>query len=494
MKRNVLAILLAATMAFSLLPATAFAEEVVEKAIEEVSNPGGTDDGELADSEIVEESYEEEAPEIETSESEKLEQEESSSDSEQEEEEVEGEETLEENAAVAVAASEDEEDKIVAEAGGEGWVALNHALKYAYERGFDTVYLLEDVENGEGIVIDKPITIDFKGHTYKVTHDLAGSKKHETQCFQILDSAGEVTLKNGTIIPGDNANLQMGIQNYANTTLENMTLKNTKPDGSTLSYTMSNNSGNVQILGNTTIEGKMDVSYWPGVYPAGTSVTIDTTGTIGEVEIGFYGKNGSIDVPSNSVSVLNIKNGKVGELSVYAPTEGSYGFTNVTLAKLMESASISVAEGIGIKAPDGYKWVKGKLGPAYVAMIGEVGYQSLEKAFDDAIAAAKGSDVTIKILEDIKVDTWTEKTFGGGKLITVNGNGHSITGITHPLFGHTGSTTGIVFNDLTVKDSTINGVNCDGAGATCAAAFVGCAGTSEKFEFNNCNVIGCTLQ
>ena len=152
----------------------------------------------------------------------------------------------------------------------------------------ETITLLRNVDNGSGVIVDKPgvsFTIDFDNYTYTVVGNLAGSSGTKSQCFQLLKGA-TVTMKDGAIV-ANNAGIKMIIQNYSNLTLNNMTLDATKGTNS-VSYVMSNNCGDTVITGNTNITAKagtraFDVYYWPsGNYPEGLSVTIDKnmTGTI----------------------------------------------------------------------------------------------------------------------------------------------------------------------------------------------------------------------
>ena len=152
----------------------------------------------------------------------------------------------------------------------------------------ETITLLRNVDNGSGVIVDKPgvsFTIDFNNYTYTVVGNLAGSSGTKSQCFQLLKGA-TVTMKDGAIV-ANNAGIKMIIQNYSNLTLNNMTLDATKGTNS-VSYVMSNNCGDTVITGNTNITAKagtkaFDVYYWPsGDYPEGLRVTIDKnmTGTI----------------------------------------------------------------------------------------------------------------------------------------------------------------------------------------------------------------------
>lgn len=122
----------------------------------------------------------------------------------------------------------------------------------------DTVTLLEDA-SGDGVIINKDITIDLNGKTYTLSGKAVGSPGYETSAFQLL--ADNVTFKNGTLTTAENVTCHnnergeytekanMIIQNYSNLTLDNVTL-----DGTNLrdtGCTLSNNKGDVEIKDST---------------------------------------------------------------------------------------------------------------------------------------------------------------------------------------------------------------------------------------------------
>lgn len=164
-------------------------------------------------------------------------------------------------------------------------------LPVAIEKAADgaTIKLLNSVV-GAGAVINKDVTIDFGGWTYSFNEGV-GSGDLTSNGFQILKD-NTVTLKDGTlnVNADDAAEFYTIIQNYANLTVENMTLDGTyldkwsATDGD--SYVLSNNSGNVLITGNTHIvandEGDkafaFDACNYQG-YDAPV-VTVETTGHI----------------------------------------------------------------------------------------------------------------------------------------------------------------------------------------------------------------------
>lgn len=172
-----------------------------------------------------------------------------------------------------------------------------------------TITLGQDIEQGLGAVFDnKDVTVDFAGHRYTAYAGSVGSTGTESQLFQLLKGS-TVTLKNGTLdvaSPTDKSGkFKMVLQNYCNLTLENMVV-----DGSNLqdsvSYTMSNNHGNVVIKDSTIIakEGgfAFDVYYWSKYYEDGVSVTVTDSIIDGRIEVTVDG-NKAIGDNTHSLSI-----------------------------------------------------------------------------------------------------------------------------------------------------------------------------------------------
>ena len=127
--------------------------------------------------------------------------------------------------------------------------------------------------------------------------------------MQLLKGS-DISIKNGTIKFEDNQ-LKMGIQNYSNLTLNNVTLIG----GPTIQYVLSNNYGNVMLQNNTTLipsEGRVAFDAWYGMFDVydepGVFVTLDNTVEVnGKVEFGKqaraswsnFASNASITVPAD---------------------------------------------------------------------------------------------------------------------------------------------------------------------------------------------------
>ena len=256
------------------------------------------------------------------------------------------------------------------------FATLQGAIDYA--KPGETVKLIDNAF-GDGVIIDKNVVIDLNGKTYTFNGTLVGSTGTKSCGFQILEG-NTVTIKNGALVMDEAAvrghdgktGNNFVIQNYANLTLENVSVKG----NSKTSYVVSINSGNVALTGNTSIEGNnvaFDVCKYLSY--AAPNVTVNTTGTItGKVEV----SGGALDLQAATID---------GEL-VYI------------------SGSVEKAEAVTLAAPEGYKWVNGVLtAKTYVAQVGEQKFESLA----EAITAANGE--TVKLIDN---------AFGDGVIIDKN--------------------------------------------------------------------------
>ena len=292
----------------------------------------------------------------------------------------------------------------VAKIGTTHYTTLAEAVNASGDNAL--IELFADVTDGGGIIIGdthKNITINFGGHTYTVTKDLAGSANTKNQCFQFLQGSESVKLLNGTII-GNNSGLSFIIQNYTNLTLKDMTLDATKGTNS-IHTVVSNNCGEVNVIGSTSITaaaGKvaLDVSFWPSAYPAGTSVTVDTTGTIkGRIDMGLWGKDGAIAKPSKSILVVkNVTH--EGEMTVTNGATGyETGLAGETLTAMIKE-NVTVSGGT-FSTPVNPTFLADGLAYEVRTSAGKYNYYS---DYATAVAAAEAAGTTNEI---VKVDRTT---------------------------------------------------------------------------------------
>lgn len=175
---------------------------------------------------------------------------------------------------------------------GEGYYDTLVAAVDAAAPG-QTVTLLTEA-SGDGIIINKSITIDLNGKTYTIDGTLVGSAGTKSCGFQIL-SGNTVAIQNGAIVmdedavrghdglPGNN----FVIQNYADLTLKDVAITG----NSKTSYVVSINSSTVALTGNTSITAAgdnvaFDVYDYSSAGYAVPAVTVDTIGTIiGRIEV-----------------------------------------------------------------------------------------------------------------------------------------------------------------------------------------------------------------
>jgi len=184
----------------------------------------------------------------------------------------------------------------------ESYASLADAINAVADGG--TITMVADVDGAAGISVPsgKNFTVDFANHTYLVGNPGAGSPGTATQAFQLLKDS-TIVFKNGTIgcttankdftwTKGDSVKgIAILIQNYANLTLQNMTIDGTNiaHNGDNVRYVLSNNCGTISIEGSTSItacNGDVAFDVYKDQYYTAPVVTLNTTGTItGDIEL-----------------------------------------------------------------------------------------------------------------------------------------------------------------------------------------------------------------
>ena len=174
----------------------------------------------------------------------------------------------------------------VASVGGVEYATVQAAM--AAVKDGETIALVSDVKSDEGLFLaagNKNFTIDLSGHTLESTAN-AGSPGTKNQVMH-FEKGNAIVIKNGTIAAeAGNKTTKFIIQNYANLTLEDVTIDaaNLNYPGQ-VCYAMSNNCGNVLLKGNTSIinvpKGAVALDACKYASYEKPTVTLSTTGTIG---------------------------------------------------------------------------------------------------------------------------------------------------------------------------------------------------------------------
>lgn len=287
----------------------------------------------------------------------------------------------------------------------------------------NTIVLLKD-SSGNGIKVEANkfatgLTVDFGGHTYTFNGKPVGSTGSETQAAH-FESGNKITLKNGTfdVDATAGANVVILVQNYADLTLDNMTL-----DGANVAITMldritlSTNNGavtanNTKIIApkkqeNTTLFTSYAIAICGFQNYEGTSVTVtgENSTITGDIK---FSKEAAAD-DSTYVLRLALNAGTVvGSLSFGKDLAG------VTM-------TVTKGENVMVTPPAGYEWrnnVLVKLADA-VAKTGGKSYPTLQEAVDAATDAG-----TVTLMADITVD----KSVVINKNLTLKLSSYTITG------------------------------------------------------------------
>lgn len=131
-----------------------------------------------------------------------------------------------------------------------------------------------------------------------------------------------------------------------------------------------------------------------------------------------------------------------------------------------------------------------------VATIGTTTYVDLHQALN--AAAADEGNITVDILRNVDLSKveWKPVTVSTPHypVVTVNGNEKTITGLNDMLFAGTwAGGSGLIINDLTIKDSKIGNDVEDTKGNVGVGAFIGFPQASATITLNNCHLVNSTV-
>ena len=254
-------------------------------------------------------------------------------------------------------------------------------------------------------------------------------------------------------------------------------------------FNLWNYGGNTEVKGSTFTGTRGIKTYNEGDLDVAPTVTVTDTSFDGLTEKAAIVASKPTNITLTTVTATDCTKGLLqkdiegskGEqkVTIEANGTGISGDFNITAQKDAEAAKneFNITAGTfpgGINndylAPGAnFDATTGEVKMSYVAKIGDTEYPTLADAF---AAANKTGDTVIELLDDINMTgkSWTPVSvdgYHGQGVITLNGNGKTITGLSAPLFaGGFAGKSGIVIKDLTIADADINDTTNDqGIGA-----------------------------
>ena len=200
----------------------------------------------------------------------------------------------------------------------------------------------------------------------------------------------------------------------------------------------------------------------------------------------YFGANAKFDLVAENNKKAEGSSTAALYTAVYSAPDGT------SHAGLPAGSTVKDSSGNEIELTDALAWKGTKddvltLKTECEAKIGDAYYATLADAF---AAADKTGDTVIELLDDINMTgkSWTPVSVDGNHgqgVITLNGNGKTITGLSAPLFaGGFAGKSGIVIKDLTIAGANINETtNNLGIGA-----FINCVDSMPRIELDNCHL------
>ena len=200
----------------------------------------------------------------------------------------------------------------------------------------------------------------------------------------------------------------------------------------------------------------------------------------------YFGANAKFDLVAENNKKAEGSSTAALYTAVYSAPDGT------SHAGLPAGSTVKDSSGNDTTLTDALEWKGTKddvltLKTECEAKIGDAYYATLADAF---AAANKTGDTVIELLDDINMTgkNWTPvgvDGYHGQGVITLNGNGKTITGLSAPLFaGGFAGKSGIVIKDLTIAGADINDTTNDqGIGA-----FINCVDSMTRIELDNCHL------
>ena len=346
------------------------------------------------------------------------------------------------------------------------FLALNSAVDG------DTINLLKDITVDEKIIIENAIVLNGNGYTVNSTADRAIN----------VDCAGDVEIKNLTVIGGGNSVTDRGI-NVIQKPVE-LTLNKVEIRGVKYGIKFAKSCGNATVnVNDSVVTGYIAVE----ITSDGATLNAEDTEFIGINDYDGAGNDvaviqNSIDSDNTTVKVVGgkieaVKNGTAGicligeietagSLTAVLDTEliavdSITGFVDVDDVELTVRATYAqdlMNEGYAIEdsSVSGLVSIRGEA----VAKVGTTTYLTLAEAVD---AVKDETNPVIELLTDATFDitAWEMIKIGGdnAQTVTINGNGNTLTfNKLNSDWNHivTGNDAKLILNDMTLEDSGYN--------------------------------------
>ena len=281
-------------------------------------------------------------------------------------------------------------------------------------------------------------------------------------------------------------------------------------------FNLWNYGGNTEVKGSTFTGTRGIKTYNEGDLDVAPTVTVTDTSFDGLTEKAAIVASKPTNITLTTVTATDCTKGLLqkdiegskGEqkVTIEANGTGISGDFNITAQKDAEAAknefNITAGTFTGeinndYLAPGAnFDATTGEVKMSYVAKIGDTEYPTLADAF---AAADKTGDTVIELLDDINMTgkNWTPVEvdgYHGQGVITLNGNGKTITGLSAPLFaGGFAGKSGIVINNLTLENVNLNDTGSEYAG-TGFGAFICAVDSMPTISLTNCHVKGGTIE
>lgn len=361
------------------------------------------------------------------------------------------------------------------------------------------------ITQGVAILADQSYDIDVSFEALKLTKlnpQWAGDFGHSTNYFTCwLRNTGRaentVTYTNCTF-PNGVCNNQ-----YGKTVFNNCQFTNSA------NYNLWNYGGNTEVKNSAFIGVRGIKTYNEGTLAVAPTVKIEQTTFSGLTEKAAIVASKATDITLTNVTATGCIKGLLQKdiegsttdeqkVTIEANGTGISGDFNITAEMGCRSPPRTSSTSQPVRSPEESTMTTLRLVQILTRPQARLKCRMLPKSAIPSIPPSptplrpqtKTGDTVIELLDDINMTgkNWTPVSVDGNHgqgVITLNGNGKTITGLSAPLFaGGFAGKSGIVIRDLTIADADINDpTNDQGIGA-----FINCVDSMPRIELDNCHL------